>query len=32
VSEKVSAFLRNTPAMARKAYIDPTVWDIIGGL
>jgi len=32
VSEKVSAFLRNTPLMARKAYIDPMVWDVIGGL
>lgn len=30
--EKVSKFLSNTPAMARKAYIDPIVWDFIGGI
>jgi DNA topoisomerase I len=30
--EKVSAFLHNTPIMARNSYIDPMVWDIIGGL
>ena len=29
--EKVSFFLKNTPSMAKKAYIDPMVWDIIGG-
>jgi len=32
VSQKVSSFLHNTPAMARSAYIDPMVWDVIGGL
>ena len=32
VSEKVAAFLHNTPAMARGSYIDPIVWDFIGGL
>lgn len=32
VVEKVSSFLRNTPAMAKKSYIDPMVWDCIGGL
>lgn len=32
VSTKVSQFLRNTPAMAIKSYIDPMVWEVIGGL
>lgn len=32
VSERVSGFLKNTPIMARNSYIDPMVWDIIGGL
>ena len=32
VSQKVGEFLHNTPIMARSAYIDPMVWDIIGGL
>lgn len=32
VSEKVSQFLSNTPTMARNSYIDPMVWDFIGGL
>ncbi len=32
VSAKVSDFLANTPAMAKKAYIDPMVWDFIGGI
>lgn len=32
VTTKVSEFLHNTPAMAKKAYIDPIVWDIIGGI
>ena len=32
VTEQVSKVLRNTPAMAMKSYIDPLVWDIIGGL
>lgn len=32
VSEKVSGFLKNTPTMARTSYIDPMVWDFIGGL
>jgi DNA topoisomerase-1 len=32
VSEKVSKFLSNTPTMAKKSYIDPVVWDFIGGL
>jgi len=32
VSTTVSRFLRNTPAMAKSAYIDPMVWEIIGGL
>lgn len=30
--DKVSSFLNNTPAMARKSYIDPTVWELIGGI
>ncbi len=32
VSERVSGFLHNTPTMARNSYIDPMVWDFIGGL
>jgi DNA topoisomerase IB len=32
VSETVSDFLANTPTMARKSYIDPRVWDLIGGI
>ena len=32
VLAKVSHFLKNTPSMAKKAYIDPVVWDIIGGI
>lgn len=32
VSTKVADFLHNTPAMARDAYIDPMVWEFIGGL
>lgn len=32
VCESVSAFLRNTPLMAKKSYIDPMVWEMIGGL
>lgn len=28
---KVSSFLHNTPAMAKKSYIDPMVWKLIGG-
>ena len=32
VSEIVSKFLSNTPAMAKSSYIDPMVWEIIGGL
>lgn len=32
VSKIVSDFLHNTPGMARKSYIDPFVWEIIGGL
>ena len=32
VTEKVSAFLANTPVMAKKSYINPQVWDIIGGI
>jgi DNA topoisomerase I len=32
VSEKASKFLANTPVMARKSYINPVVWDFIGGL
>ena len=32
VSTTVSQFLHNTPAMAKSAYIDPMVWEIIGGL
>lgn len=32
VSKTASEFLRNTPTMARNSYIDPMVWDFIGGL
>ena len=32
VSETVSKFLHNTPAMAKNSYIDPMVWEFIGGL
>ena len=32
VSKKVSQFLANTPSMAKKSYINPIVWDYIGGL
>ena len=32
VCEKVSKFLSNTPDMAKKAYIDPMVWEFIGGI
>jgi len=32
VCEKASQFLHNTPAMAKNSYIDPMVWDFIGGL
>jgi len=32
VSEKVSKVLANTPAMAKKSYIDPMVWELIGGV
>lgn len=32
VCEKVSRFLHNTPATAKSAYIDPMVWQIIGGI
>ena len=32
VSETVSDFLKNTPLMAKKSYIDPMVWDFIGGI
>jgi len=32
VCEKVSSFLKNTPVMAKKSYINPMVWDIIGGI
>jgi len=32
VSTKVSEFLHNSPIMARNSYIDPTVWEMIGGL
>jgi DNA topoisomerase-1 len=32
VCEKASAFLHNTPAMAKNSYIDPMVWESIGGL
>jgi len=32
VLEKVSTFLHNTPSMAKNSYIDPMVWEIIGGI
>jgi len=32
VSIKASKFLHNTPVMAKNSYIDPVVWDFIGGL
>ena len=32
VSTKVSEFLHNTSAMAKGSYINPMVWNIIGGL
>ena len=32
VSTKASQFLHNTPTMALKSYIDPIVWEVIGGL
>lgn len=32
VCTKVSQFLHNTPTMARQSYIDPMVWETIGGL
>jgi len=32
VSERVAGFLKNTPDMAKKSYIDPMVWDMIGGI
>lgn len=32
VSMIVSKFLHNTPGMAKKSYIDPMVWEMIGGL
>jgi DNA topoisomerase-1 len=32
VTEKVSKFLYNTPIMAKNSYIDPMVWEYIGGL
>jgi len=32
VTKKVSDFLHNTPTMAKTSYIDPVVWDLIGGL
>jgi len=32
VSTVVSEFLKNTPAIAKTSYIDPMVWDMIGGL
>lgn len=31
VLDKVSSFLHNSPSMAKKSYIDPMVWEIIGG-
>jgi DNA topoisomerase-1 len=30
--DKVSSFLHNTPAMAKKSYIDPMIWQLIGGI
>jgi len=32
VSSMASQFLKNTPVMAKKSYIDPMVWDFIGGI
>jgi DNA topoisomerase IB len=32
VATKVSTFLRNTPDMAIKSYIEPMMWEHIGGL
>lgn len=32
ICKKVSDFLHNTPDMAKKSYIDPMVWELIGGL
>jgi DNA topoisomerase-1 len=32
VSTSASDFLKNTPNMAKNSYIDPMVWDFIGGL
>lgn len=32
VLKKVSSFLHNTPAMAKKSYIDPMIWELIGGI
>ena len=32
VSTEVSGLLHNSPIMARNSYIDPTVWEMIGGL
>jgi SPP1 gp7 family putative phage head morphogenesis protein len=31
VLDEVSGFLNNTPSMAKRSYIDPSVWEIIGG-
>lgn len=32
VLNKVSSFLHNTPSMAKKSYINPMVWELIGGI
>jgi len=32
VSTKASEYLHNTPTMALQSYIDPMVWEIIGGI
>ena len=32
VSEKASQFLKNEPIVAKNSYIDPMVWEVIGGL
>lgn len=32
VITQVSDFLRNTPNVAKNSYINPKVWDVIGGL
>jgi DNA topoisomerase-1 len=32
VCNKVSSFLHNTPKVAFESYIDPKVWDMIGGI